>query len=162
MSAWRPSVNSNVAPDESMSIKRIASRLRKDGELHICVLGKAFVECDQLAVGRPSKGGQESVVPDFGRKGPELFVCNPARAARRRRVRRRNRCADRRGTRRAFAALPTMSRRPRQMPSGSSQVAEILASSIDKKNARRSTHLRTNFWRPRDGRGIRRPAPAKS
>ena len=65
--------------DVSMSNKWIASRSRKDCEIQICVLGKAFVECDQFEAGRPSKRGQECVVPNLGRKGLVLCVATPER-----------------------------------------------------------------------------------
>ena len=77
MSACRPSLNSNVARFEADRADRI--ELRKNSGFHICISGKPSVECDQFAVGRPTKSGQESVVPDFGRKGLVLCVASSYR-----------------------------------------------------------------------------------
>jgi hypothetical protein len=58
---------------------RVTVKLRKDGGLHIRVLGKPFVEGDQLESSRAGKGGQERVVPNFGRESLALCVGPPVR-----------------------------------------------------------------------------------
>jgi len=62
-----------------MSFKQVALKLRKDGARDVCVSGKPFVEGDQLVTSRSSKGSQERVVPNFGRKGLALCVAPPVR-----------------------------------------------------------------------------------
>jgi hypothetical protein len=79
MSTRRTSLKAPVTSDESTSVKQTALILRKDGALQVGVLRKSFVEGHQLAIGRPSKSGQECIVPDFGRKGPALCVAPPDR-----------------------------------------------------------------------------------
>ena len=54
-----------------------ARNLRQDGATQSAVLSESFVERHQLVARSPSKGGEEGIIPDFGREGLALRVSAP-------------------------------------------------------------------------------------
>jgi hypothetical protein len=79
MSTWGSSSNQHFFLDMLIPIRWDALKLGKDGALQVGVLRKPLVEGHHLAIGRQSKGRQERVVPDFGRKGLALCKAPPER-----------------------------------------------------------------------------------